>query len=84
MVELEHAAFRTGALDILVTAYRSSPELLTVLLRASTQQERITALNAAHDEDLARAVGQPYSLQAIPESDCLAANARCTSCSRGV
>jgi ATP/maltotriose-dependent transcriptional regulator MalT len=60
VVELEHAAFATGALDILVTAYRSSPELLTVLLRASTQQERITGLiRAAGDEDLARAVGQP-------------------------
>jgi DNA-binding NarL/FixJ family response regulator len=60
VVDLEHAAFRTGAVDILVTAYRSAPELLTVLLRSSTQQERITALiKAARDEDLARAVGQP-------------------------
>jgi DNA-binding NarL/FixJ family response regulator len=60
VVELEQAAFRTGAVDILVTAYRSAPELLTVLLRCSTQQERVTGLiRAARDEDVARAVGQP-------------------------
>jgi DNA-binding NarL/FixJ family response regulator len=60
VVELEHAAFGTGAVDILVTAYRSAPELLTVLLRSSPQQERITGLiRAARDDDLARAVGQP-------------------------
>ncbi len=60
VMELEHAAFETGAVDILVTAYRSAPELLTVLLRASTQQERMTGLvRAARDEDVARAIGQP-------------------------
>jgi DNA-binding NarL/FixJ family response regulator len=67
VVELEHAAFGTGALDILVTAYRSSPELLMVLLRASTQQERITGLiRAARDEDLARAIGRPLFTSGDP------------------
>jgi len=60
VVDLEHAAFRTGALDLLVTAYRSTPELLTVLLRASSQRDRLVGLiRAATDEDLARAIGQP-------------------------
>ncbi len=59
VAELENAAFGAGAVDILVTAYRSAPELLTVLLRSSTQQERITGLiRAARDEDLACAVGR--------------------------
>jgi DNA-binding NarL/FixJ family response regulator len=58
VADLEYAAFRTGAVDILVTAYRSAPDLLTVLLRSSTEHERIIALlRAAHDEDLAGAVG---------------------------
>jgi DNA-binding NarL/FixJ family response regulator len=57
--ELEHTAFRTGALDLLVTAYRSTPELLTVLLRASPQVDRLVGLiRAAADEDIARAVGR--------------------------
>jgi ATP/maltotriose-dependent transcriptional regulator MalT len=57
--ELEHTAFRTGALDLLVTAYRSTPELLTVLLRASPQVDRLVGLiTAAADEDIARAVGR--------------------------
>ena len=60
VVDLEHTAFRTGALDLLVTAYRSTPELLTVLLRASSQRDRLVGLiRAAADEDLARAIGQP-------------------------
>jgi len=60
VVDLEDTAFRTGALDLLVTAYRSTPELLTVLLRASPERDRLVGLiRAAADEDLARAVGQP-------------------------
>ena len=60
VVELEHNAFRTGALDLFVTAYRSTPELLTILLRASPQRDRLVGLiRSVGDEDLARAVGQP-------------------------
>ena len=60
VVELEQTAFSTGAVDLLVTSYRSTPELLAVLLRASTERERLAALiRAAADEDLADAVGQP-------------------------
>ncbi len=59
VVDLEHNAFRTGALDLLVTAYRSTPELLTILLRASLQRDRLVGLiRSVGDEDLARAVGQ--------------------------
>jgi DNA-binding NarL/FixJ family response regulator len=60
VVDLERTAFRTGALDLLVTAYRSTPQLLTVLLRASSQRDRLVGLICAvADEDLAGAVGQP-------------------------
>jgi ATP/maltotriose-dependent transcriptional regulator MalT len=60
VVHLEETAFRTGALDLLVTAYRSTPELLTVLLRASLRKDQLIGLiRAAADEDLARALGQP-------------------------
>ena len=60
VVDLENTAFQTGALDLLVTAYRSTPELLTVLLRASPRRDRLVGLiRAAADEDLARAIGQP-------------------------
>jgi len=60
VVDLQSTAFRTGALDIFVTSYRSTPELLSVLLRVSTDKDRIVRLiRAAGDVDLARAVGQP-------------------------
>ncbi|MBA2642846.1 MAG: hypothetical protein H0U82_07970, partial [Actinobacteria bacterium] len=41
VAELENAAFATGAVDILVTAYRSAPELLPVLLRTQGRSERV-------------------------------------------
>lgn len=57
-IELEETAFSTGAVDILVTAYRSAPELLPILLRASPEPERLgRLLTQAQDEDLARAAG---------------------------
>jgi ATP/maltotriose-dependent transcriptional regulator MalT len=60
VVELEDAAFSRGALDILVTAYRSAPELLTILLRASPERDRLESLiRRVADEDLASAAGQP-------------------------
>ena len=58
ILELEEAAFTTGALDLLVSAYRSTPEVLPILLRATTEPERLgRLLRAARDEDLADAAG---------------------------
>ncbi len=63
VARLEKVAFGTGALDLLVTAYRTSPELLAVLLRASRDPERIGRfVRKLGDEDLARAVGHPLIL----------------------
>jgi ATP/maltotriose-dependent transcriptional regulator MalT len=60
VLELESVAFETNAVDILVTAYRSTPELLAVLLRATSDRERLQRLiRRARDEDLAGAVGHP-------------------------
>ncbi len=56
--ELEEVAFRRGALDLLVTAYRASPELLRVLLSASREPERLMSLiRKVQDADLAESVG---------------------------
>jgi DNA-binding NarL/FixJ family response regulator len=64
---LEETAFWTGALDLLVTAYRAVPELLPVLLRTSHQRDRLVSLlRKASDEDLARAVGQPLATDDDP------------------
>jgi DNA-binding CsgD family transcriptional regulator len=58
VAKLESIAFSTGALDLLVAAYRSTPDLLVVLLRAEATRERTVALiRRVGDEDLARAVG---------------------------
>jgi ATP/maltotriose-dependent transcriptional regulator MalT len=57
---LEDKAFETGAVDLLVTAYRTTPELLSILLRCSEQPARLADLVArVGDADLARVVGQP-------------------------
>ena len=62
VAELEEVAFATGGLDMLVTAYRSTPELLPVLLRGSRTPERIgRLLTSARDEELATAVGHFFS-----------------------
>ena len=51
-------AFSVGGLDLLVTAYRSTPELLAVLLRTATSSRRVRDLvRRIGDDDLARAVG---------------------------
>jgi DNA-binding NarL/FixJ family response regulator len=60
--QLEEKTFSTGALDLLVTAYRATSELLTVLLRRSKRPERIARLvRMVGDEDLAQAVGHAIS-----------------------
>jgi DNA-binding NarL/FixJ family response regulator len=52
--------FARGALDLLVTAYRVSPEILGVLLRVSVQRDRfVSMLRRVGDEDLASLIGQP-------------------------
>ena len=62
VIELEQLAFRRGGLDLLVTAYRSAPELLSILLRRSAQRDRLVGLiRRAGDEDLAEVIGQPVS-----------------------
>jgi LuxR family transcriptional regulator, maltose regulon positive regulatory protein len=56
-------AFKRGALDLIVTAYRSAPELLGVLLAGAPPRERVGRLvSRVGDEDLAAAVGQPLAL----------------------
>ena len=63
--EIESAAFDTGAPDLLVCAYRSVPELLTVLLRSVTPGDRLHQLiHDVRDDDLARAAGFPLSTTA--------------------
>jgi LuxR family maltose regulon positive regulatory protein len=69
VVALEELSFSTGAVDFLVTAYRSTPELLAVLLRASTDQDRLVSLiRRAGDEDLAGAVGEPVAVGEDPRA----------------
>jgi len=59
VVELEETAFSAGAVDLLVAAYRSTPELLAVLLHAeATREHMIGLIRKVGDEDLARAVGE--------------------------
>jgi DNA-binding NarL/FixJ family response regulator len=67
VAELEETAFATGAVDLLVTAYRATPELLAVLIRGSQASERMLALvRRVRDEDLAGAIGQPISVDDDP------------------
>jgi ATP/maltotriose-dependent transcriptional regulator MalT len=58
VAELESVAFERGALDVLVTAYRASPELLSVLLKTPSDDDRLSRLiRRVHDLDLAEFVG---------------------------
>ena len=67
VIELEETAFRRGGLDLLVTAYRSTPELLAVLLRASKHGEHVRSLvRRAGDADLADFLGHPVSATSGP------------------
>jgi DNA-binding NarL/FixJ family response regulator len=61
--QFEDTAFSKGALDLLVTAYRVAPELLSVLLRASPTPGRTAELvRRVGDEDLAQALGESVAL----------------------
>ena len=60
MVELEEIAFATGAVDLLVTMYRATPELLPLMLRAFRDRDRLGwLLKQAGNEELAVAAGYP-------------------------
>jgi len=54
---LEEKAFATGAVDLLVTAYRAVPELLVVLLRRSGGQRLMDLVRRVGDHDLLRPLG---------------------------
>jgi LuxR family maltose regulon positive regulatory protein len=55
---LTEAAFMTGALDLLVTAYRAVPQVLEVLLRDTRDTDRIHRLvHQVGDSDLLRPLG---------------------------
>jgi DNA-binding NarL/FixJ family response regulator len=65
---LVKSVFSTGAFDLLVTAYRSTPELLAILLRHPDRERVINLVRRVHDEDLASAVGQPLGTMADPRA----------------
>jgi DNA-binding NarL/FixJ family response regulator len=59
VTRFEEIAFDRGALDLIVTAYRSTPELLAVLLRTSTRRDRLVGLiRRVGDQDLAELTGE--------------------------
>ena len=67
VLELERVAFERGGLDVLVAAYRATPELLSVLLRASDRRDRLEELIvAAGDDYVAGALGHRLSDAADP------------------
>jgi len=67
VVELERVAFSTGAVDLLVTAYRANPDLLAVLLHRVKPSDRVvTLVRRARDDDLADAVGYSISVAEDP------------------
>ena len=69
VAELEETAFATGAVDLLVTSYRSSPDLLAVLLHGANPPERVVGLvRRVRDDDLARAVGRPIGVGDDPRT----------------
>jgi DNA-binding NarL/FixJ family response regulator len=61
---LLETATQAGGLDLLVTAYRSAPELLGLLLRRAELSGRFaTLVSRVGDADLAAAMGQPLALE---------------------
>jgi LuxR family transcriptional regulator, maltose regulon positive regulatory protein len=64
VTEFYETAVNVGASDLLVTAYRSTPELLRLLLLdgAKHRDELARLVARIGDGDLAEAVGQPLSL----------------------
>ena len=62
-VTMENVAFATGAVDLLVTTYRSCPELLSILLRSAQGRRFRELVDRVGDDDLAMAVGQPIGFR---------------------
>jgi DNA-binding CsgD family transcriptional regulator len=62
-ITLEKVAFETGAVDLLVTTYRSCPELLSILLRSAADRRFRELVERVGDDDLASAVGQPIAFK---------------------
>ena len=60
---MENVAFATGAVDLLVTTYRSCPELLSILLRSAQGRRFRELVERVGDDDLAMAVGQPIGFR---------------------
>ncbi len=61
VANLGRTAFATGAVDLLVTAYRACPELLSVLLRATDSRAFRELVERVGDGDLATAAGHPIA-----------------------
>jgi DNA-binding CsgD family transcriptional regulator len=59
---LEHVAFESGAVDLLVTTYRACPELLVILLRAAEGRRFRELVERVGDDDLARTAGYPIAI----------------------
>jgi ATP/maltotriose-dependent transcriptional regulator MalT len=58
LATLEDRAFETGALDLLVTAYRAVPELLVLLFRSGRPSDRVVDLvRRVGDDDLVQTLG---------------------------
>jgi DNA-binding NarL/FixJ family response regulator len=67
--DLEEVAFETGAVDLLVTSYRCTPELLSVLFRVTPDRDRLAALvRRAGDADAARAAGHAVDVERDPKA----------------
>lgn len=77
VARFEELAFSTGAVDLLVTMYRASAQLLATLLHASRSPERIGSLiRRLGDDDLARAVGRPVVLSEDDQRELLSPRER--------
>jgi ATP/maltotriose-dependent transcriptional regulator MalT len=58
---VRRAAFESGAVDLLVTTYRSCPELVPILLREEGSWQFRDLMARVGDSDLAQAVGDPIA-----------------------
>lgn len=63
LLELEQSVFGRGGLDVLVTTYRCTPEILSVLARASRDGSRLSnLLRHVGDGDVASLAGYPVAI----------------------
>ena len=67
--QIEERALSLGVIDFLVTAWRSTPELLPIMLRASREPDRLgRLLRHVGDDDLAIAAGLERQAPLDPKS----------------